>query len=886
MFERKVSWSYLVFCVALILFCSSTHSLGTAPYDKNYIHEEVLPNGLALLIKENHSAPIAHVRVYVKTGSIYEGEYIGSGISHHIEHLVSGGSTSNKTEAEYEEIISFLGGACNAYTSKDHTCYFISSSSENLPLMLETLSDWVFNCIFTEEEFEREHGVIQREIELGMEEPRRRLSQLTMQTGFKVHPVKYPTIGYLENFLRLKREDLLKYYERWYVPENMVVVIVGDVKTKPTVDLVKKTFGKYPRKSPPLVTLPEEPPQISTRVATEEMDVQIAYLRLAYRTVPISHPDLYALDLLSYILTHGESAILVKKIRDELRLVSNITSYSATPGYDAGYFAITAALHPEKLDQAREAIVEELENLKRAEIDESLLERAKKQKITEYVFENQTMEEQASNIGWSYLTTHDKDFYAKYVEKIQKVPSEDIKRVLNTYFTSDNLTIVRIVPKGYEASEKTPIVEPTSQEIKKTSLDNGMTLLTKVDDTTPMVTILAVYKGGVLYETEENNGISNFMVRMLLKGTEKLSAEEISEKLDNMGIEVSARGGNNTFYIGFNLVSSDFDQALSLFSDIIKNPTFPSDEIEKMRERLLAELARRKGDWYFEAASFFRQNFFAHHPYGMVPEGTEESLRDITRQDLINFYNRFCRPDNMVLAIFGDIGDLLQESSEKFEEKVNRLFSDYSVKTPLILPVNRPEPELVENRRATKYTDRGIAVVYMGYPGMRVDDLGDRYPMEVLDAIISGINYPGGWLHQKLRGNELVYAVHAFNWMGADPGYFGIYAATTPEKVDQVIELISEQMDRIKVEDIPDEEFNRAKSICVTMEKLSHQSNYEQALRSALDELYGLGYDFYKEHQSGIEAVSEEDVRRVANKYFKNYVLVITTPKGDTESGE
>lgn len=878
MFKRGTFWGSLITIVGLLTPYPLAQSLEQLLDEKEYIFEEVLPNGLSLLIKENHSAPIVHVRVYVKTGSICEGEYIGSGISHYIEHLVSGGSTHNKTEAEYEEIRSFLGGACNARTSTDRTCYHITSSAENLPLMLETLSDWVFNCIFAEEEFEREHGVIQREIEKGLEEPRRRLFKLTMSTGFKVHPVRYPVIGYRPNFLRLTREDLVKYHKRWYVPENIVVVIVGDVKTDRVQELVKETFGRYPRRSSSSVTLPKEPPQLSKRVAEEEMDVKIAYLRLAYRTIPLTHPDLYPLYLLSYILTKGESSILVRKIRDELRLVSNISSYSATPGYDAGYFAITAQLNPEKLDRAEEAIVGELENLKHSKLDKSLLEKVKKQKITKYIFDNQTMEQQAANIGRGYLTTHDKYFYTNYVERIQKVTQKDIERVLHHYFTPNNLTIVKIVPKGCILSEKRLIEKPSSHEIEKITLENGMTLLTKVDDSTPLITILAVWRGGVLHDTQEKNGISNFMVKMLLKGTEVLSADDISKTIDNMGIETSAGGGNNNFHMRFNLVSSDFDQALTLFADIIKNPTFPPEEIERMRDRLLAEIARQEGNWRFEAASFFKQTFFTRHPYRWVPGGREESLKNITRQDLIDFYRKLCRPDNMVLAILGDIERL------KIEEKVAKFFSDYRATTPLSLSTNEQEPELLENRRATKYTDRNIAVIYMGYPGMNVENLEDRYPMEMLDAILSGIGYPGGsWLHQRLRGNELVYVVHAINWMGLDPGYFGIYAATTPEKVDQTLELILEEIERIKVEDIPDDEFERAKGICIAMEKLNHQSNYHQALRSALDELYGLGYDFYKEHERRIEAVTEEDVKRVANKYLKNYVLITTTPKGNTK---
>jgi zinc protease len=235
----------------------------------------------------------------------------------------------------------------------------------------------------------------------------------------------------------------------------------------------------------------------------------------------------------------------------------------------------------------------------------------------------------------------------------------------------------------------------------------------------------------------------------------------------------------------------------------------------------------------------------------------------------------------MVLAVYGDIETL------DVKDKVSRAFFDYRGEGPLDMPVNQAEPKLVKNRRATKYTKKEMAVIYMGYPGMAIDNLEDRYPMEVLDGIVSGVRYGrGSWLHETLRGNELVYVVHAVNWLGLDPGYFFIYAATTPEKMDQAIELILEQIERIKTEDVPDDEFELAKGMCITIEKLDHQSNYEQAFRAALDELYGLGYEHHQRHDAEIRAVTEDDVKRIANKYLNNYVLITTVPGEGSEGGE
>jgi zinc protease len=610
------------------------------------------------------------------------------------------------------------------------------------------------------------------------------------------------------------------------------------------------------------------------RVGEEGMDTEIAYVRLAWRTITVAHPDLYPLDLLSYILTRGESSLLVKEIRDEKRLVTDISSYSYTPGYEGGMFAITVQLEPEKMNDAESAILQAIENLKTSKFDSRLVEKAKKQKITEYIFANQSVEEQAQNIArWAYLSTHDKRFYSEYVDRIQNVTAKELHRVLNEYFSEENLTVARVVPSEYLTSSFEAGEKRVTRAVEKTVLPNGVRLLTKIDDSSPLVTVLASFKGGALYEEEGENGISNFAVRMLSKGTRRSSADEIAEEMDLMGVDLTASGGSNSFYVGFNLVASDFERAMRLLAEMIQHPTFPPEEVDRMREQLLAGLARRRSDWLNETADFFRQEFFGEHPYRWPVQGSEDALQEMTSADLKEFHEKFVSADNMVLSVFGDIEDL------PVEKTVERLFSSLPREAAFDRTIRRESVGPTESERKVLPTDREIAAIYMGYPGMTVDNVDDRYPMEVLDAVTSGIYYPGGWLHNELRGRELVYVVHAFNWMGLDQGYFGIYAATTPEQLEETVSLIVEQMERIKTEDIPDEEFEEAKGIAVTMEKLRYEANYDQALRAALNELYGLGYDFHTTHEERIRAVSEADVKRVAEKYLKHYLLITALPE-------
>ena len=157
----------------------------------------------------------------------------------------------------------------------------------------------------------------------------------------------------------------------------------------------------------------------------------------------------------------------------------------------------------------------------------------------------------------------------------------------------------------------------------------------------------------------------------------------------------------------------------------------------------------------------------------------------------------------------------------------------------------------------------------------------DRYAMAVLDAVTSGIGYPGGWLHTDLRGNQLVYVVHAYNWTGLDVGYFGIYAATYDEALDQAMEIINGHMERITQELVSDEEIDEAKRLCVIMNETQKQTNAALSHDAAIPELYGLGYGYEDDYSARIKEVTKEDVLRVAQKYLKNPVTIIRRPNPD-----
>ena len=225
----------------------------------------------------------------------------------------------------------------------------------------------------------------------------------------------------------------------------------------------------------------------------------------------------------------------------------------------------------------------------------------------------------------------------------------------------------------------------------------------------------------------------------------------------------------------------------------------------------------------------------------------------------------------MVLAIVGDIDPA--QTVTTVEKTFNTFLS-----RPMAFPEVLAEPPPTQVRRQVKQTQKQVAAIYIGFPGTTLTNLADRYPLHILDGIVSGLDLPGGWLHNALRGQQLVYVVHAFSWLGLESGYFGIYAATQPDKVHTVVDMILQTMENAKAGQISDKELDNTKQMALVTARLHRQANDQMASDMALNELYGLGYAFSDHEAEQIAKVTKADVQRVAQTYLHHPTIMITTP--------
>ena len=837
----------------------------------------VLKNGLSVLIRESHGSEVISSQILVKTGSIYEGQCTKGGLSHYLEHVVSGGTTSRLSEAQIKERLQALGGITNAYTSYAHTVYFIKTIREHCKEALSLLLAFVTDCQFDETEYQREQGVILQEFQLGENDPSRQLWYLFMETAYRKHPVRYPVIGEREVFLKMDKDDLIAHYRRWYTPENMVVSVVGDVDKEEVLKTVIDLAGGVQGSTNPPYVLPAEPRQLAPRRVEKRLPMaRVAQAQLGFGTVALANPDLYPLDVLAVIMGDGRTSRLYQTIRDKRKLVLSISAGSWTPAYVKGQFLISMDLEYDNLSRAIDAIREELSDVQKNLVSEESMARAKNKVLANHIFGQESVQSQAGQLALNWVATGDPYFSENYVSRIQEVTPEDVRRIANEYFQKGRMTLAVIKPPDAESESRvlsTPRSE-SQEKIHKIILPNQMTLLLKRDTASPIVDLQFMAKGGLRFEPVEKPGISRFMASLLTKGTKNRSKIQIAETIEDVGGSIRSNSGHNVVSVSVSVLKEHLDIALDLLCDVVIHPTFPGSEIEKQRKETLLAIQRLDEHWTSEITRLFKRHYYCNHPYRNDVIGSAQVVEMVSGRDIGDFYESIIMPNNAVLAVFGDM------DPETVTSKIENMFEDFQ---PGILeqPIIEMETQnIIQDEAFEIFNEKTSAAIVVGYNGLTLAD-NDCPVVDVLDAIVSGIGYPSGWLHDALRGGDksLVYLVHAYPAFGIDGGYFGIVAQTTLDNYEEVLKIILDKMALIQNMEVDPTTLERAKNMCITAHEIGLETIASQASSAAANEISGLGYDYDSKYPGLIQRVTASDVLRVARKLFAHHLTVATKPK-------
>jgi len=840
-----------------------------AALSRGHTQTRVLPNGFTVLVEPDHSAPVASVQVWVQSGSIHEGQWLGAGLSHLLEHMIFKG-TEKRGPNEIARAVQEAGGYVNAYTSFDRTVYWIDVPADGAATAMELLADATLHSTLPADEFTKEQEVIRREFAMGFDDPNRMSTELMLSTAFSASPYRHPIIGHLDVFNRLTRDDLAAYYRARYTPENMFLAVTGDVDPAQVFADAEKWFGSVPRQAQPPLFIPREPPQLGRREAHEEFETELTRCSIVWHIPPVTHPDTAPLDVLATVLGGGRSTPLHLELREKKNLVHHISAYSYMAG-EMGLFGIDFLCEPDKRAEAEQAVREIIERYRDQTASAAEVGKARKSILADQLNNLSTARGRASDIGGSWLLARNPDLGSEYLAQVGRVEASDLQRVAQSYLTDSKSTVTSLNPKGSLALAAAAVPAPGARHIEKLVLPNGLRVLVCADHKLPLVNLVAVFRGGLLAETAATNGVTALAARTLIKGTTRRSAEQLNDEIEAVGGQIRADSGNNSFSVSVEVMKPDLALGMDILSDVLTHAAFPEEEIAREKEDQVASIKAEDEQITTIARHAMRRAVFGDHPYGLRSNGTEESVQALTRAQLLAFRDESVTAKNGVLAIFGDV------SVEEVRAMAAKLFGGLRdgallMTDPPVSPALGAAVEVVANEPKQQ------AVLMAGFRG--ADALSpDRVALELIDTASSDM--ASRFFHRIREELGLAYFVGASQMMGFAPGIFTFYLGTDPAKVDLVRKNFDEEITALAADGLTESELVRAKKKLIGSEAIRNQSLEAFAHIVAVDELYGLGAEHYAQRATEIDAVTRDQVRDVARKYFHvpHRATVLVTPE-------
>ena len=431
-------------CVFILFFLVSAAHFAEAGLQDRVL-EKVLPNGLKVILLENHKAPVATFQVWYRVGSRNEA-WGRTGLSHMLEHMMFKG-TKKLGEEEYSKIIQENGGNENAGTSYDYTFYFATLRSDRIDIPLELEADRMENAVLKEEGFRTERLVVMEERRLTTaDNPRAVVNEQIMAAAFQIQPYHWPIIGWMEDIERFTVQDLRAYHDTYYIPSNAFIIAVGDFNSVKLLGSIEKAFGGMPKKPAPDQQKPVEERQLGERRVLVKKEAQVPYLSMGFHVPNLKDPDAYVLELIEVILSGGKSSRLYEKLVREKGLALNAAADNSLLSKDPGLFTISIdPLAGREMSAVEKALEEELERLRNEPVSTEELEKAKNQAEAEFVYGQDSLFYQAMLLG-QFEIASDWRKIDGYIPSIRKVTAGDITRVARKYFIPENRTVGILVP--------------------------------------------------------------------------------------------------------------------------------------------------------------------------------------------------------------------------------------------------------------------------------------------------------------------------------------------------------------------------------------------------------------------------------------------------------
>lgn len=421
-------------------------------------YEKTLANGMRVIVREDHRAPVAVHMVWYRVGAMDETES-ALGVAHVLEHMMFKGTRKLKP-GEFSARVAAAGGRDNAFTSHDYTAYFQIVPKERLPEMMAIEADRMANLRLDAREFASEIKVVMEERRLRTEDdPAGLVYESLMATAFQAHPYRRPIIGWMNDLQVMTVADVRDWYRRWYVPNNAYLVVVGDVDHEQVFRLAGKTYGRIAKRALPARKPPAEPPQTGPRRVTVKAPAKLPYLAMGYK-VPVLRDvekdrEPYAIEVLAGVLDGHDAARLAKNlVRGQKVAVSAGASYDESVRGESLFILDGSPVEGRSVDDLQAALRAEIERIKQEGVPENELRRVKNQAIAARIYRRDSMMAQAMDIGRTEASGHSWRDIDRMLEKIRAVSADEVKAVARKYLVEDALTVATLDPQPLPAAPR------------------------------------------------------------------------------------------------------------------------------------------------------------------------------------------------------------------------------------------------------------------------------------------------------------------------------------------------------------------------------------------------------------------------------------------------
>lgn len=439
------------------LLILSWHAQGNA-MEKPITKEKMLENGLKVVVREDHRSPVVVSQIWYKVGSAYETRWV-TGISHALEHMMFQG-TEKLPKDGFSQFISRLGGQNNAFTAEDFTAYYEELDAAHLEVSLEAEADRMQHLTLLPEAFEKEIQVVIEERRLRTEDnPQQMALERFMAMAYPMGPYHHPVVGWRVDLEAMTVADLREWYKKWYVPNNAVLVVVGDVKPETVFQLAQKHFGSISTRATPVIRSQQELVPLGEKRMQVHLPAQLPYLLMGY-LVPslksaVAQEEALALALLSALLDGGESARFSRVLVREKKVAAQVNTYYDLFKRHASQFIITGTPAPgHTVAELEQHILGQIEQLKATQVSEEELQRVKTQLLAQEIYERDSMSEQAIMLGMLESIGLSWEWADTFIDKINALTPAEIQRVAQKYLLVNHLSVTELVPQSREAAKE------------------------------------------------------------------------------------------------------------------------------------------------------------------------------------------------------------------------------------------------------------------------------------------------------------------------------------------------------------------------------------------------------------------------------------------------